>query len=213
MAAFFTSCTRAAPPAGAQAPLRVEAAETYVQLYPADGFLFIKEYYLSTLEQDSAAVASQASRIAGLVRTRRYCAARFAFTAFTAMEERLYRDRGFITVECRLLSRDRNAIRLATDAFGQVLARPVAVAIDEADVRVRYAGLDVVVRGNNAKAVLGNGDSTMVVWRNGSRYYEVVFGPEGRPASSFRSLAAYMREDVASPEMSEREIQAWRRGP
>jgi hypothetical protein len=200
------------PSAGAQT-LAVEAAEVYVELHPTDGFLYVKEYHLSTLKQDSAAIAAQAVKIAGLVQRKSYCIARYPFTVFVSMEEKLYHDRGSITVECRLLSRERNLRTLMSDAFGRVLNRPVNVTIESGEIGLSYTGPDVQVRGNNSLGVCEKGDQRVIFWRNGTSSFEAVLGPENREVSTYRSIAPYVRADVASPEMTEAEIEAWRRGP
>jgi hypothetical protein len=209
----FALVTCSSPPAMAQEPLRVEAGETYVELWPADGFLFVREYYLSTPETDSARIAAQAAGLAERVTGRRYCVDRFGFDLFTSMEERMYIDRGFVVVECRLLTRERGLRPLGDGAFGRVLGRPVRLSVEGDGIRLDFTGADVQVRGNNAREVIGRGEDQAVIWRNGIRSYQVVFGPASREKSSFRSLAPYVTRDVASPEVSLEEIEAWRREP
>jgi hypothetical protein len=183
----------------------------YVEFHPASGFLFVREYHLSTLEQDSGAIAAQAAEIAGLVQSRSYCGRRYAFAEFTSMEEKLYHERGFVTVECSLLSRERNLGKLMADAFGHVLNRPVRVTVDSAEISLFHRGLDVQVRGNNALGVYAKDDQQQIVWRNGTLSFEVVLGDADREASSFRSLEPYVGADVSSPEVSKEAIDAWRR--
>lgn len=211
-AVLLAAGTARAETAAAQ-PLRVEAAETYVELHPASGFLFVREYYVSTLETDSARIMAQVGDLAERVKGRRYCADRYGFAAFTSMEERMYRERGFVTVECSLLSRETNVRTLGEDAFGRVLNRPVSVSVEGDEIHLTFDGEDVQVRGNNAREVLGRETEQMIVWRNGSNTYEVVFGPADRPVSAFRSLAPYVRWDAASPEVSREQVEAFRRGP
>jgi hypothetical protein len=212
LACAQAACATGGSSAGAQA-LGVEAAEVYVELHPTSGFLFVREYHLSTLKPDSATIAAQATEIAGLVQRRGYCKARFAFAEFTSMEEKLYHDRGSITVECSLLSRERNLRTLMTDAFGRVLSRPVHVSVDSAEIGLSHAGLDVQVRGNNSLGIYVKDGQRVIYWRNGTPSFEIVFGPEDRAVSTYRSLAPYVRADVASPEVTEAEIKAWRRAP
>jgi hypothetical protein len=199
-------------PAAAQ-PLRVEAGETFVSLSPATGFLFVREYYVSTLETDPGRIAEQVADLARRVEGRRYCADRYGFAAFTSVEERMYRERGFLAVECTLRSRERNVRVLGEDAFTRVLNRPVRLTVEEDDVRLWFDGEDVQVRGNNARELLGRGTEQMVVWENGTWSYDAVFGPAGRPKSSFRSLAPYVQRDVHSPEPSPEEMEAWNQDP
>jgi hypothetical protein len=210
LACALAACAAGGARAGAQT-LGVESAEVYVEINPGNGFLFVREYYLSTLEQDSAAIAAQVAEISALVQSRGYCKARYAFAEFTSMEEKLYRDRDFIAVECSLLSRGRNLRTLFEDAFGRVLNRPVAVSIDST-VGLTYHGLDVQVRGNNSLGVYGNDDESPIYWRNGTPSFEIVFGQADRAVSTYRSLAPYVAADVASPTVTKAEIDAWRRG-
>ncbi|WP_420125907.1 hypothetical protein [Longimicrobium sp.] len=210
LACVLGACAADGAPAGAQT-LGVESPEVYVEINPANGYLFVREYYLSTLEQDSTAIAAQVAEISALVQNRGYCKARYAFAEFTSMEEKLYRDRDFIAVECSMLSRGRNLRTQFTDAFGRVLNRSVAVSIDST-VGLSYRGLDVQVRGNNSLGVHGKDDESVIFWRNGTPSFEIVFGPADREVSTYRSLAPYVAADVASPTVTKAEVDAWRRG-
>lgn len=210
LACVLGACAAGGARADAQT-LGVESAEVYVEINPANGYQFVREYYLSTLEQDSAGIAAQVAELSALVQRRGYCKARYAFAAFTSMEEKLYRDRDFIAVECALLSRERNLRTLFADAFGRVLNRPVAVSIDST-VGVSYRGPDIQVRGNNSLGVYGKDDESAIYWRNGTPSFEIVFGPADREVSTYRSLAPYVAADVASPTVTKEQIDAWRRG-
>jgi hypothetical protein len=68
------------------------------------------------------------------------------------------------------------------------------------------------VRGNNARGVFGRDDELAIEWRNGEQSYEAVFGPHRDPSAD-RSLAPFLKQNVASPEMTERAVEEWRRGP
>ena len=212
LACALGACAACGPSAGAQM-LALEAAEVYVELHPAHGFLYLKEYHLSTLERDSATVATQAAEIADMVQRRSYCIARYPFDGFMPMEEKLYHDRGSITVECRLLSRERDPRALIGDAFARVLNRPVGVTIESGEIRASYVGSDVQVRDNNSLGVYAKGDQRVIYWRAGTSPLEAVLGSGNRAASTYRSIAPYVRANVASPEMTEAEIRAWRRSP
>lgn len=189
--------------------LDVEAGETYIQLYPRDGFLFIKEYSLSTLAAP-ASVNAQVTHITSLIRKARYCKDRYGLEAFTAIEERIYRDRSFVTVECRLLTRKKNLIQTMTSAFAGILNRPVIVTISDTDIGLHYDGAGLVVRTSNAEGVFAKGRQRVIFWRNGTPYYEAVFAREGSTEADFKSIAPYFGEDVASPKKSEAEIKAWK---
>lgn len=190
--------------------LDVEARETYVQLYPADGFLYIKEYYLSTLKSAPADIRRQVAGISDLVRSARYCKTRYGLEGFTPMEERIFHDRHFVTVECRLLTRERNLHRVMVNAFSSLLNRHVETVIGKGEIGLYFDGPDVTVRHSNAKGLFGKEKRKAIFWRNGERFYEAVFARAGVAEKDFVSIAPYFERDVASPKKSEAEIEAWR---
>lgn len=183
--------------------LRLNAAETYVQLYPRDGFLHIKEYSLG-------ATSSRCSiqKIKSMVADAKYCDSKFKFKHFTAMEESMKMDRGYITGEYNLMTRETNFVKMMEDGFGKVLNRKVRVTISDEKIGLYYTGDDVEVRSHNAEGVFAKEDQRVIFWKNGLQYFEAVFAdnPESRASSIADSFGA----DVASPEMSKSEIDEWK---
>lgn len=190
--------------------LDLEAGELYVQLSPADGFLHIKEYLLSTRKSDATEIQSQVEKISELVRTARYSHTRFGLSAFTAMEESMSPDRDFITVECKLLTKERDLYKIMGNVYSGLLRRPVTITISKEDIGLHYEGPDIDVRTNNAQGVYRKDDRRIIFWRNGERHYQAVFARHGSTPADFHSLQPYIKEAVASPEKSEEEIAKWR---
>jgi hypothetical protein len=212
LSAFCLSAFRSHKPPALVQSLDVEAAETYVQLWPADGFLYIKEYHLSTLKSDPTDIRQQVAHISDLVRSTKYCKSRYGLADFTSMEERIFHDRDFITVECRLVTKEQNLHTLMNNAFSSVLNRNVKTIISEKEIGLHFDGPDVAVRTNNAEGVFAKEDSRVIFWQNGDRFYEAVFARKGAAEKDFKSFAPYFERDVASPEKSEAEIKAWKEG-
>jgi hypothetical protein len=190
--------------------LDVEAGETYVQIWPADGFLYIKEYHVSTLKSNDVEIHRQVAHISDLVRSANYSKARYGLRVFTPMEERIFRDRQFVTVECRLLTKERNLQTLMDNAFSSLLGRQAKTRVFEDEIGLYFNGPDIEVRNNNAKGVFAKDGRRAIFWRNGERFYEAVFAQAGTAEKDFKSIAAYLERDVASPEKSEAEIKAWK---
>lgn len=197
-----------APPALVRS-LDLEAKETFVQFWPADGFLYIKECYLSTLKSDPAEIRRQVAHISDLVRSGNYIKARYGLQGFTPMEERIFHDRKFVTVECRLLTKERNLQKMMDSVYSSVLNRHVEITISKGEIGLYFDGPGIVVRGSNAKGVFGKDTRKSIFWRNGERFYEAVFARSGVAEKDFKSIAAYLEKDVSSPEKSEAETRAW----
>jgi hypothetical protein len=187
--------------------LKVNCAETYVDLHPLDTYLHVKEYRLGTISQKKNSV----KKIKTLITKAEYCKKRFGFEGFTAIEERMGHDRDFITGEYHLLTREENIIKMLEDAFGGTFGRKVSVSINPKEIELRFEGKDIQIRSNNAKGVYGKENQQMIVWKNGVQHFEVVFGMTEE--QSFPSFAKSFGENVASPEWSAEEINAWKNKP
>ena len=207
---LFMGCSKANPYKLVQT-LDLEAAETFVQIHPADGFLYIKEYSLSSLKQDPEEFKSQVETISALAKEARYCKSRYGLSQFEAMEERIYIDRGFVTVECRLLTREKNVKTLIDSVYESLLNRPVSITIVPSDIGLHFFGKDVEIRGTNAKSVFSKGEQQVVFWRNGEEVIETVFARAGSLAKDFRSIAPYFSEDVSSPGSPKRKLRLGKR--
>ena len=191
--------------------LDLEAAETFVQLWPADGFLYMKEYYLSTLKSDPAEIHRQVAQIADLVRSANYAKARYGLQGFTPMEERIFHDREFVTVECRLLTKERNLRKIMDSVYSSVLNRPVEITVSKGEIGLHFDGPDVItVQGKDAKGVFVKDNRNAIFWTNGARCYGAVFSRKGATEKDLQSIAAYLEKDISSPEKSEAEIRAWK---
>jgi hypothetical protein len=190
--------------------LDIEAGETFVQLWPADGFLYVKEYHLGTLKSDPAEIHRQVAHISGLVRSGNYIKARYGLQGFTPMEERIFHDGEFVTVECRLLTKERNLQKIMDSVYSSVLNRHVAITVSKGEIGLHFDGPDIAVRGNNAKGVFGKDNRRAIFWRNGERFYEAVFARSGASEKDFKSITAYLEKDISSPAKSEAEIRAWK---
>jgi len=189
--------------------LDLVAEETFVQFWPADGFLWIKEYRVGTLKKQPAEIRDQISQIGELVRSANYSKSRYGWCRFVAMEERMYRDRTFVTIECRLVTRERNLVPMMEDVFSSILNRRVAVTIGEHEVGLQFRGIDVDVRSGNAET-FAEADRRVMFWRNGERFYEAVFAQTDNAKTAAKSIEPYFERDTASPAKSQAEIRAWR---
>ena len=86
----------------------------------------------------------------------------------------------------------------------------MAITVSEGDIGLHFDGLDIAVRGDNAKGVFSKDNKRAVFWRNGERFYEAVVARSGAAEKDFRLIAPYLERDVASPEKNEAKIKAWK---
>lgn len=191
--------------AGLNKNLHVASTETYVRLYPMDGFMHIKEYALSATSSRTSV-----KKLKELVKNAKYSRKHFGFKTFIPMEESMTRDRNFITGEYRLMTRETNFITMMEDVFSGVLDRKVTVTVSDA-IMLHFDGNDIKVRDNNAKGVYEKGKQRLIVWDKKNRYLEVVFGDSGK--RKHKSFTKSFGADVSSPEISEAEILAWKNQP
>lgn len=191
---------------GLNKTLNITTAETYVRLYPRDGYLQIKEYSLSATSSRTST-----EKVKSLIANAKYCKKRFKFKQFTALEESMKHDRDFITGEYHLMTRDLNLVKMMEDCFGKILDRKVRVTIDESSIGLHYTGSDIQVRSNNAEGAYEKGDQRVIFWKNGLQYFEVVFGETAN--KQYNSIANSFGSDVSSPEKSEAEISKWKNKP
>lgn len=187
--------------------LGINATETYIDLHPLDAYLHIKEYRLGATSPNQ----NSEQKIKPLIVKSNYCKKRFGFKDFTAIEERMGHDQDYITGEYHLLSREENFIKMMEDAFGEVFGRKVSVSITPKEIELSFEGIDIEVRSNNAKGVYGKKNQQMIVWKNGTQHFEVVFGESNE--LPYHSFADAFGEDSASPEKSMEEINAWKNKP
>jgi len=189
----------------------IEAPEIYIQLYPADGYLHIKEYKISSLLDDPEKIKKQIDEIAESVKSATYCHRRFGFKQFIPIEERMFINQDIVTGEYHLLTKEKDLKKIMQDCFGVLLNRKVAVTIEDKAIGLHYEGDDIVVADNNALGVYGKGAMRVIFWKNGDRYYEAVFRPKKEVETS-KSIIEYFEADVESPKKSKAEIEAWKSG-
>ena len=184
-ALLLASCTSESPeptppvamnPTVNSSPNQIPAHEVYVQLYPRDGYLHVKEYNLgSVLPADS--IPSQIARLKAKISALELSESEYIFEVFDAKEESLFMDRGFVTGEYHLKTDERNLNRLIADSFAKVLRRPVTLTINDSGITIEFNNVGLRVADNNSTGVYANSDNTRtrMTFRNGQRMYESVF--------------------------------------
>ncbi len=163
-------------PTASSSPNQFHAHEVYVQLYPRDGYLHVKEYNLgSVLPADS--IPSQIARLKAKISALELSESEYAFEVFDAKEESLFMDRGFVTGEYHLKTDERNLKRLIADSFAKVLRRPVTLTINDTDRIIEFNSVGIRVADNNSTGVYANSDNTRtrMTFRNRQPMYESVF--------------------------------------
>lgn len=199
--------------------LDLEAREVYVQYFPLDKLLTIREYGLSTLLSDEADIRKQADELRELVTNARYCQTRFGIEGYVAGQEALYDSPAngatapAAHVECVLVT-DTEVPDSMINSFSGVLNRKVQVAADAKEITMMFDSPDLVVGPTNALAILGKDadQQTMIKWRNGDRFFDAVFINRSKAPDAFRSLHRYISNyPISSPVRSKEQIDALRR--
>ncbi len=186
---------------GSQAPVaispnQVRPREIYVQLYPRDGYLHIKEYHIESLLPPDA-VADQLEAIRNRIAALEYSESEYRFELFDAKEESWFRDRGFITGQYHLKTDETNVLKLIDDSFAKILRRPVKVKITESEIILQFPANGVRVADNNATGVYLHRETNWnrVVFGNDERFYEAVFSLDDS-GDQTTSMIEYFPEDV-----------------
>ena len=81
---IFSMCSNIIYAAGLKKQENIESAEIYVELYPREGYLHIKEYNISTLLTKTEKIKKQVEYIKELIASTKYCKKRFGFKKFIA---------------------------------------------------------------------------------------------------------------------------------
>ena len=189
----------------------LETAELYVSLHPGDGYLLIKEYKVSTLLKSRQDIEAQVEGIRKLVSKAGYVKQRFGCEGFVALEERMYKDGRIITGEYHLLTKEKNVKKMVENSFGKILNRNVTLKIEKENVAIFFDNRDeFLVGSDNSIGVYKKDSLNVVVWKNGTSRYEMIFSFE-QGGAPFKSIFEYFGEDVASPEKSKEEIERWKK--
>lgn len=192
----------------------LEAQEIYVEFYPRDLMVRIREYGISSTLVPETDITQQAALLAQLVAQADYCERRFAIPGYVAAQEVLFATDAptgtAVHVECVLLTATGMPQSMET-AYATVLGRTVTITEERGQTRLVFAGPDLTVGPNNAEQLLGRGNDTMLVWRARERTYEAVFINNSKPRSDFRGIAPFVSEvPVSSPVLDKDKADALR---
>lgn len=186
----------------ADSPNGIAPREVYIRLYPLDGYVYFREYIVSTPLAADARIKAQVGRIRDLVGNTEFARSEYDFRHFRLRQEKLYEDRGFLTAEHHITTDERNLKKLMEDSFGRILRRDVEVTINKTDIGLHFdrTGLASISSPTAKGAFTRKEDSRAVIfWRNGVDFYEAVFTYEW-DEKRYKSLLPYFGGDLASPE-------------
>ncbi len=113
------------------------ATETYVELFPRDGYLHIIEYDLRPVATDKNEIAKAIADVKSKISTASYSKAAFGFSTFVPVEERIYKDkRGIIIGEYNLVSKYEQDLPLTLqDSLAKILNRPIEPQLSQKKYR------------------------------------------------------------------------------
>ncbi len=157
-------------------PNDVRVHEIFVQLFPRDGYLHVKEYNITSLK-DPDSLADQVLDMRSKVSALAYSESEYGFEHFDAKEESFFEDRGLLTGEYHLKTDLTNLKELIDDSFSKILRRPVELTITDENITLVFGDQGIRVADNNSTGVFGNRDENLIrmSFPNGSRKYEAVF--------------------------------------
>jgi hypothetical protein len=219
--ACTTASARAAD-AGLNRTVDLEARELYIQFYPSDKLLTVREYGLSTLLTDAAAIEAQVVRLQQLVSSADYCKTRYGLTGFATGQEVLFATRrtdagagdneAAAHVECVLVTATDMPDSMRT-AFATLLGRDVTVSGTRQEITLEFGSADLTIGPNNALQSLFNRNTAQgrLVWRNGERFYEAVFINQSKAPDAFRAIYPHVPAfPVSSPALDKEKVDALR---
>lgn len=193
--------------------LSVEAPELYVSIYPHEGYVFIKEYKLSTTLNNKQKIEKQTQKIKSLVQECKLTETHFNFKHFTVMEEALNVDRGMLTGEYHLFTKSENTILMFEDIFSGILKRPVKVTLNK-NVGIHFNDKEnnLGFNGRDKAEVYKKGNQISIFWKNGLPYYDIVISKKNRSIDSYNSLYPAIKDSISGIRKNEYEIYNWQSG-
>lgn len=177
-------------------PNELRVHEIFVQLYPRDGYLHVKEYNITSLK-DAGSLADQVSAMRAKIADLEYAESEYGFEHFDAKEESLFADRDFLTGEYHLKTDLTNLKELIDDSYSKILRRPVELTITEEYITLVFECGGIRVADNNSTGVFAKPGENLIrmSFPNGSRVYESVFTMVYDDAGSL-SLKEIFGDDV-----------------
>ncbi len=184
----------------AVSPNGIAPREIFIRLYPRDGYVWIRQYWLNTPLRDDTEIKAQVAAIRELVGKTGFAQSEYGFKRFRLREERVYVDRGQLTAEHHITTDERNLVKLMEDSFGRILRREIKVTITKEEIGLHFARTGLSnISSDSALGAYTKDDRAIIFWRNGIEFYEAVFTYEWDD-KRYKSLLPWFGEDLASPE-------------
>lgn len=184
------------------------AKEIFVNFHPDSQYLRIKEYKLSTTNQDFNLIQNQINSLKNQIQLNKYASSRFGFSNWFSIEENMYKDREYITSKIDLLTKETNIEELLTDCFEKVLSRPVKVVSTKNLTSLSFNNTGIK-HGSCNGTVFQKDNVTLVMWDNLLSEFNIVFSDKSEFTDDL-SFFEYFGENAESPRKSEEEIEKWR---
>lgn len=216
----FVGTAFAADEWGEKENSNLEAQEVYVEFYPVDGILMIREYGLSSLLTDEAEIQAQASKMQELTRNAEFCKKRFELEGYVVGQEKLIHtfngEIHGVNTECILITANEMPVSMIS-AFSSILEREVEVTGNPREITLSFLASPSEMSFSNTNALRTTGDTQTekvnVVWKNGERAYEILVRDKTRSLELFeeQSMYKYFPElPIMSPTLTPADIKQLR---
>lgn len=194
----------------------LESQELFIQFYPVDKVLMIREYGLSSLLTDEKEIQAQVDQLQDLIKNAGYCKKRFGLDGYVVGQEKLIHTfNGEIhgaNTECLLITAGAMPVSMIS-AFSSALKREVEVTGNPAEITLSFIAKDSELGfvDWNALRVQSDerNDRNYVVWKNGERSYDLLVRDKTRSLELFekQSIYKYVSEfPIMSPTLSPDDI-------
>ncbi len=181
----------------------IDVQEIYFAVYPADQYLEIIEYNLVSNNENLADIHEDIKNLEYLIKNSKYSSSKYNFKFFTPVEEEITNEDKFIKGHYRLLTKEKNGIKILSDVFGNILNKKVKIEITKKEIQLKFDGKGISISQSNASGIYSKKNKRMAVWNNGDTKFEMVvsFEIEGKTP-----LLEYIDQTIASPKKTIEEI-------
>jgi len=186
----------------------IQAKEIFINYNSTSDYLRVKEYKLSSTNEDLSNIENQVISIKNQIQSKQYSANRFSFSTWISIEENISKDREIITSTIDFLTKEKDSEKVLTDCFEKILNRPVRVVSTKNLTSLSFVNTGIKCGSSNGSVFHKDG-ITLIMWDNVLNDFNIVFNDESEISDDL-SFFNYFGEDVESPRKSEEEINKWR---
>ena len=182
----------------------IQAKEIFIGYNSKSDYLRIKEYKLSSTNEDLSNIDNQVLSIKNQIQSKQYSANRFSFSNWISIEENMFKDREIVTSTIDFLTKDKDSVKVLTDCFEKILNRPVRLVSTKNLTSLSFISAGIKCGSSNGSVFHKDG-ITLIMWDNLLNDFNIIFNDECEIRDDL-SFFSYFGEDAESPRKSEEEI-------